>query len=93
MLGLSCRAELRLAAGRIDTLVETRGNVYCFEFKLDSGKEDGGERIAAEALAQTEAKEYLLGWEGEGKRLFRVGVSFNYEKRNIGAWKYTAGQD
>ena len=78
MLGLNCRSEVRIAAERIDTLVETRHYVYCFEFKLNgTGKE---------ALAQIDTKEYLLPWEGSGKKLFKVGVSFDPEKRNIGEW-------
>ena len=79
MLGFNCRSEVRIAAGRIDTLVETEDMVYCFEFKLD--------KTAEEALAQIDTKEYLLPWAGSGKRLFKVGVSFDGEKRNIGEWK------
>ena len=83
MLGLKCRSEVRIAAGRIDTLLETEDLVYCFEFKLD--------KTADEALAQIDTKEYLLPWEGSGKRLFKVGVSFDPEKRNIGEWKAMEG--
>jgi hypothetical protein len=77
--GLNCRAEVRIADGRIDTFVETKKFVYCFEFKLD--------KTADEALAQIDTKEYLLPWMGSGKRLFKVGVNFDSEKRNIGEWK------
>ena len=87
MFGLNCRSEVRIAAGRIDTLVETKDYIYCFEFKLD--------KSADEALAQIDTKEYLLPWEGllnksGGKKLFKVGVNFDSEKRNIGEWKYVA---
>jgi hypothetical protein len=75
MLGLRSRSEVRIAAGRIDTLVETKNHVYCFEFKLNGSAE--------EALAQIDSKDYLLPWEGSGKELVKVGVSFDYEKRNI----------
>jgi len=80
ILGLNCRAEVRIADGRIDTLVETDDFVYCFEFKLD--------KSADEALAQINSKDYLLPWTGSGKKLFKVGVDFDREKRNIGEWKY-----
>ena len=79
MLGFDCRSEVRIAAGRIDTLVETKSLVYCFEFKLD--------KSAEEALAQIDSKEYLLPWAGSGKRLFKVDVDFDHGKRNIGEWK------
>ncbi|GHU51357.1 hypothetical protein FACS1894200_11440 [Spirochaetia bacterium] len=79
MLGLNCRSEVRIAQGRIDTLVETKRFVYCFEFKLDGSAE--------KALAQIDTKEYLLPWKGGGKKLFKVGVVFDTDKRNIGEWK------
>ncbi|GHV91861.1 ATPase AAA [Spirochaetia bacterium] len=79
MMGLYCRSEVRIAAGRIDTLVETKNFVYCFEFKLNG--------TADEALAQIDSKEYLLPWQGNGKKLFKVGVAFDFDKRNIGGWK------
>ena len=79
MLGLNCRSEVRIASGRIDTLVETKKYVYCFEFKLNG--------TAEKALAQIDTKEYLLPWEGSGKKLFKIGVAFDGEKRNIGEWK------
>ncbi|MDR0684856.1 MAG: PD-(D/E)XK nuclease domain-containing protein, partial [Spirochaetaceae bacterium] len=66
------------ADGRIDTLVETRKQVYCFEFKLNGSAE--------EALAQIDSREYLLPWRGSGKKLVKVGVNFDYEKRNIKEW-------
>jgi len=79
LFGFNCRSEVRIAAGRIDTLLETQDSVFCFEFKLN--------KTAGEALAQIDAKEYLLPWEGSGKRLFKVGVDFDHDKRNIGEWK------
>jgi hypothetical protein len=84
IFGLKCRSEVRIADGRIDTLVETSNFVYCFEFKLD--------KSADEALAQINSKDYLLPWTGSGKKLFKVGVDFDSEKRNIGEWKYEAAE-
>jgi hypothetical protein len=78
MLGLNCRSEVRIASGRIDTMVEMKNNVYCFEFKLNG--------TAEEALTQIDTKEYLLPWKRSGKQLYRIGVEFDYEKRNIGHW-------
>ena len=79
MLGLNCRSEVRIASGRIDTLVETKNYVYCSEFKLNG--------TAGEALLQIDTKDYLLPWEGNGKKLFKVGVEFNRERHNIGDWE------
>jgi hypothetical protein len=76
---LNCRSEVRIASGRIDTLVETTHFVYCFEFKLDGSAE--------KALEQINSKEYLLSWTGSGKKLFKIGVVFDTKKRTIGDWK------
>ncbi|MCL2442183.1 MAG: ATP-binding protein [Treponema sp.] len=80
MLGLNCRSEVRISSGRIDTLVETKNFVFCFEFKLDGD--------ADKALAQIDTKDYLLSWKGSEKKLYKVGVNFDRNKRNIGDWKY-----
>ena len=79
MLGFNCRSEVRISSGRIDTLVEMKQYVYCFEFKLNG--------TADEALEQIDSKEYLLPWAGSGKQLFKVGVVFDSGKRTIGEWK------
>jgi hypothetical protein len=84
MLGFDCRSEVQIADGRIDTLVETKNNVFCFEFKLNESAES--------ALQQIDTNEYLLPWTGSGKKLFKVGVSFDYEKRNIVEWKVKTGE-
>jgi hypothetical protein len=84
MLGLYCRSEVQTADGRIDCVVETKRHVYCFEFKLKGS--------AKEALEQIDRKDYLLPWQGSGKQLFKVGVAFDHEKRNIGEWKITGSE-
>jgi hypothetical protein len=82
MLGLYCQSEVKIASGRIDTLVETGKYVYCFEFKLDG--------TADKALQQIDTKDYLLPWRGTGKTLIKVGASFDHKKCNIGEWKIAA---
>jgi hypothetical protein len=79
MLGLQCRSEVRIASGRIDTLVETKNFVYCFEFKLNGSADD--------AILQIDTKKYLLPWEFAGKTLYKIGAVFDTEKHNIGEWK------
>jgi hypothetical protein len=83
MLGINSRSEVRISSGRIDTLVELKNIVYCFEFKLNG--------TAKEALKQIDANEYLVPWNGSGKKLFKVGVSFDQKKRNIGEWEVVVG--
>jgi hypothetical protein len=78
MLGFDTDSEIRIAKGRIDTKVETKNNVYCFEFKLNGTAQD--------AIDQINSKEYLTPYLTSGKNLFKVGVKFNCEERNVTDW-------
>jgi hypothetical protein len=81
LLGQFAEAEVRSGAGRADAVVKTRDRVYVFEFKLDSGG------TAEEALEQIEEKGYLLPYSAGGRRLVKVGVVFDTEKRTLGEWR------
>ncbi len=81
------RTEECSAAGRADAVVETADSVYVFEFKLEScGSAD-------DALAQIDSKGYLIPYtsaladDGNPKKLYKIGASFDGEKRTIGEWK------
>jgi len=85
------RTEECSAAGRSDVVVETVGAVYMFEFKLDKNGS------AEDALKQIDDKGYLIPYtashsaNGMPKRLYKIGVSFDAEKRTIGEWKILEG--
>jgi hypothetical protein len=42
---------------------------------------------AQDALDQIDSKEYLTPWAGSGKKLYKIGVVFDYAKRNITEWE------
>ena len=79
------KTEEASAAGRSDMVVETENAVYVFEFKLDGTVE--------EALAQIDSKGYLIPYSvtkdknGNDKKLVKIGVNFDAEKRTLGEWK------
>ena len=76
--GLYVRSEYRTATGRIDMAIQTDGFTYLMEFKLND--------TAEAALAQINAKDYPLALGADGRRLFKIGVEFSREKRNIVRW-------
>jgi hypothetical protein len=59
-------------------VVKTADYIYVFEFKLFD--------TAAAALAQIDDKDYLLPYTVDGRKLMKVGVGFDAEKRNLGEW-------
>ena len=79
LLGQYIDAEIRSARGRADAVVKTADYVYVFEFKLDGSVDD--------ALRQIDEKGYLIPYTADGRRLVKVGASFDKNERNIGTWK------
>ena len=80
LMGQLVGTEVRNAAGRADAVVKTKDTVYVFEFKLDNSG------TAADALKQIDEKGYLIPYSADGRRLVKVGVVFDTEKRTIGEW-------
>ena len=79
LLGKFCKTEVHSAKGRADCIVETEDFVYVFEFKRDSSAE--------EALAQIEEQGYARPYAADKRKLFKVGVNFSTEERNIEKWE------
>jgi len=78
LMGFHVKAEYHTSRGRIDLVLQTDKYVYVMEFKLDG--------TAEEALQQIDGKGYALPFESDGRRLFKVGVNFSLETRNIERW-------
>ena len=80
LMGQFCATEVKSAKGRADAVVKTPDTIYVFEFKLD-------ENASAEtALAQIDDKGYLLPYTADGRRLVKIGVEFNHDRRGINRW-------
>jgi hypothetical protein len=78
LLGQFIQSEVKSAQGRSDAVVQTPDSVFVFEFKLNGSAE--------EALAQIDAKGYLIPYQATGKKLVKVGVEFDKATRNLGRW-------
>jgi len=78
VLGSMIDAEARTNTGRIDAVAKTDKYIYIFEFKLNG--------TAEEALQQIEDKEYALPYANDPRKLFKVGIEFSRESRNIDRW-------
>ncbi|MCH5233989.1 MAG: AAA family ATPase [Muribaculaceae bacterium] len=78
LLGIYCNAEYVTSHGRIDLLIQTDEYVYVIEMKLDGSPK--------EALDQIESKDYALPFQFADKKIFKIGVNFSSETRNIENW-------
>ena len=78
LLGFYAEVERNTSDGRMDAVVKTPQYIYVFEFKLD--------KPAQEALDQINSKDYFLPFSVDGRKLFKVGVSFSSETRKVKEW-------
>ncbi|MEE5993587.1 MAG: AAA family ATPase [Oscillospiraceae bacterium] len=79
LLGKFTICEMHTFTGRIDCKVETERFIYLFEFKRDES--------ADKALQQIEDKSYNLSFVADHRKLYKIGVSFDSEKRILSDWK------
>ncbi len=78
-LNIYIRTEVKSAIGRADAVMYMPDTVYVFELKVD--------KSADEALQQIDDKGYMLPYHAEGKRLVKIGISFDSKQRTISEWK------
>lgn len=79
LLGKFALCEMHTAEGRIDCKVETAKFIYLFEFKRDES--------ADKALQQIEDKNYAFPFAADHRKLYKIGVSFSSENRELADWK------
>ena len=79
LLGAYIKVEEDSAIGRADVVLHMPDTVYVMELKYD--------KTADEALQQIDDKGYLIPYSADGKRLVKVGVNYDSDKRTIGEWK------
>jgi hypothetical protein len=84
LMGQFVKVEEHTYKGRSDAVVDTKDAVYIFEFKLSSA---GGDAVAKAALAQIEDGGYAEPYAASGKWLYKIGVQFDPEARNITDWQ------
>ena len=79
MLGLYVEVERHTTDGRMDILMQTKDYIYIIELKVN--------KTADEALQQIEDKGYAKPFETDPRKLFKIGINFNSERRLIDDWK------
>ena len=79
LLGQFVHTQIHSSKGRADCIVETKDYVYIFEFKRD--------KSAAEALSQIDDTGYARPYAADSRKVIKIGVNFNSEKRCLDRWE------
>ena len=78
LMGFYTQVEYHTNNGRIDLVLQTPDYIYVMEFKLNG--------TAEEALRQINEKGYALPFEKDPRTLYKIGVNFSPETRNLDKW-------
>ena len=78
LIGFYVKAEYHTSQGRIDLVLQTERFIYIMEFKLDG--------TAEEALQQINDKHYAQAFAADKRQIFKIGINFSNETRNIEKW-------
>lgn len=78
LIGFFVKAEYRTSQGRIDLVLQTDEFIYVMEFKLEGSAE--------EALRQINEKNYAQPFTAAPRKLFKIGINFSSQTRNIERW-------
>ena len=79
LLGEYVQVERATSNGCIDLIIQTKEFVYLFELKVNAD--------ADVALRQIDEKGYARPFEGDSRKLFKIGVNFSTATRRIEDWK------
>ena len=85
LMGAYTQCEVHMATGRADCVVHTPDYIYVFEFKLDAPVED--------AIRQIDEKGYTISYSADSRKLYKVGVVFSTEKRNVVDYEVEGSRD
>ncbi|MBQ8868072.1 MAG: ATP-binding protein [Bacteroidaceae bacterium] len=78
LMGFYTQVEYHTSNGRIDLVLQTPDYIYVMEFKLSG--------TAEEALQQINDKGYALPFAKDPRTLYKIGINFSPETRNIDRW-------
>ena len=85
LMGQFVEVESHNAIGRADAVVKTDTHIYVFEFKISIT--DEYKNSLEYALDQINDKNYTLQYSVSDKKVVKIGVAFDSEKRTLGEWE------
>ena len=72
------RTQVKSSQGRTDLVVYMPNTIYVIELKVNGN--------AQKALDQINSKGYAIPYQTDGRRVVKVGISFNIKTRTIDKW-------
>ncbi|MDR1221265.1 MAG: ATP-binding protein, partial [Tannerella sp.] len=80
LMGQFVQTEVKNNKGRADAVVKTSGNIFVFEFKMDSNA------TAEDAIKQINSKDYAIPYAADHRKTVKIGVEFSQTERGVKRW-------
>ncbi len=78
LMGFYVQVEYCTSQGRIDVVLGTNDYLYVMELKVTATAQD--------ALTQIDQKGYMLPFKQDNRKLVKIGIAFNLDKRTLTEW-------
>ena len=75
LVGVQVQAEVHVANGRIDAVLQTDGAIYVIEFKVNQSAET--------AMQQIKDRNYAAAYAGQPKQVYLMAINFNTEPKTV----------
>lgn len=82
VIGEDTRVEEHTNSGRIDVVLDGKKYVFVMELKLDKSAEEAIDQIDDKDYV----RKYIIPAKASGKEIYKIGVNFSSEKKNIDGW-------
>jgi hypothetical protein len=92
LMGQFVQAEVQSHKGRADAVVITEDSVYVFELKIAGGETGKAAEAADTALKHIDEKDYMGPYRASGKRLVKIGATYDTAERKLGEVKIVEGE-
>ena len=80
MMNVATFTQVKSCRGRADAVMFDPTSIFVFEVKIN--------KPASEALAQIDDKGYMVPYQADERKLYKIGISFSTETRTLDDWDF-----
>lgn len=80
LMNVAVSTQVKSCRGRADAVMFSPQAIFLFEIKIN--------KLASAALKQIDEQGYMVPYSADGRKLYKIGISFSTATRTIEGWEY-----
>lgn len=80
LMNVAVMTQVKSCRGRADAVMFSPRDIFVFEIKIN--------KPASEALKQIGEQGYAIPYSADGRKIYKIGVSFSTKSRTVEGWDY-----